>query len=513
MKNLMLLVIVSGFWLGPGFWAGPGFGAKALAAEPLAADPLATDPVATDPVFQDHFLDETLRVDYHHTGNATEEIIALDHLWRQGIYSGSRTHLIDRLNLGRYYAKAYDAESGRLLWSRGFDSYFGEWKTTAPALEGVRRTYHESVLMPFPKKPVVFALEVRGRDMQLREIFRAEIDPAFYGIRRDPLIDGVEVIRAAYHGDPHGRVDIAILGDGYTAAERDKFAADVQHFADLMLGYEPYAAMRDRFNIWGVLKPSAESGCDEPSRGVFVANELGSTFDSLNSPRYLLTEENRRIRDVAAHAPYDVLYIMVNSERYGGGGIYNLFCTFTAHNQWSDFVFLHEFGHSFAGLADEYYSSSTSYNDFYPAGQEPHERNITTDPRHPKWRHLLTDGVPLPTPWDKPRYDAMDAEYQQRRNKLNDKIAMLMQGGAPQGRIEAAKAEFEALSRSHQQEVDIWFQQRAHFGQVGAFEGGGYVSEGMYRSQIDCIMFTKGLKKFCAACVAGIREVTEQYTE
>ena len=474
---------------------------------------LAVTVQAADPSFEDHFLDETLRVDYHHTGNAQEEIIALDQLWRQGRYAGSRVHLIDGLNLGRYYAKVYEVGSGVLLWSRGFDSYFGEWKTTGPALEGVRRTYHESVLMPFPKRPVVFALEVRGKDMELREIFRTEIDPAFYGIRRDPLIDGVEVIETAVHGDPHGCVDIAILGDGYTAAERGKFAADVQHFADLMLGYEPYASMKERFNIRGVLKPSVDSGCDEPSRGVFVDNALGSTFDSLGSPRYLLTEENRRIRDVAAHAPYDVLYIMVNSERYGGGGIYNLFCTFTADNQWSDYVFLHEFGHSFAGLADEYYSSSTAYNDFYPAGREPNERNITIDPQNPKWRDLLTNGVPLPTPWDKAEYDAMDAVYQKRRGEMNGKIAELMQNGAPEDEVEAAKAEFEALSLRHQQEVDAWFLERAHFGQVGAFEGGGYVSEGMFRAQIDCIMFTKGLKEFCAACSGGIREVTEQYTE
>jgi len=474
---------------------------------------IATGPATADPAFDDHFLDETLRVDYHHTGHATEEIIALDQLWRQGIYAGSRTHLIDDLNLGRYYASVYDAQSGDLIWSRGFDSYFGEWKTTAAALDGVRRTYHESVLMPFPKKPVEFALEVRGKDMALREIFRTEIDPDFYGIRRDPLIDGVEVFETAVHGDPHGCVDIAILGDGYTAAERDKFASDVQHFADLMLGYEPYAGMRDQFNIRGVLKPSLESGCDEPSRGVYVDNALGGTFDSLGSPRYLLTEENRRIRDVAAHAPYDVLYIMVNSERYGGGGIYNLFCTFTSDNQWSDYVFLHEFGHSFAGLADEYYSSSTAYNDFYPAGQEPNERNITIHPQHPKWEAMLSDGVPRPTPWDKAEYDAMDGEYQRRRGEMNEQIAALMKGDAPAEEVEAAKAEFEVLSLAHQQKVDAWFTEREYFGKVGAFEGAGYVSEGMYRAQIDCIMFTKGLKEFCAACSAGIREVTEQYSE
>jgi len=320
----------------------------------------SADLVQAEPVFNEHFLDETLRIDYYHTGNSEEEIISLDQLWRQGIWSGSRLHLLDDLNLGRYYQKVYDAETGELLYSKGFDSYYGEWKTTGLAKEGVRRTYHESALIPYPQRPVEFALEVRDSNAELEEIFRVSIDPQWHMIRKDDLDEEVIVMKAAYHGDPHGRVDIAILGDGYTAAEEGKFRNDVQRFSDLMLSYEPYKSMADKFNIWGVLKPSQQSGCDEPSRGVHLNTALGSTFDSLGSERYMLTEDNRVIRDVAANAPYDVLYIMVNHERYGGGGIYNLFCTFTSDNQWSEFVFLHEFGHSFAGLADEYYSSSTS---------------------------------------------------------------------------------------------------------------------------------------------------------
>jgi IgA Peptidase M64/Peptidase M64 N-terminus len=474
-----------------------------------------TGSVAADPVFSHHFRDETLRVDYYHTGNSEEEIISLDQMWRQGIWSGSRIHLIDDLDLGRYYTKVYDAESGELLFSKGFDSYYGEWKTTGLAAEGVRRTYHESALIPFPRRPVEFVLERRQRDMTLKEIYRVSIDPEWHMIREDPLDEDVIVMEAVKHGDPHGCVDIAILGDGYTADEEGKFRDDVQRFADLILGYEPYKSMADKFNIWGVLKPSQESGCDEPSRGVHVNTALGSTFDSLGSERYMLTEDNRVIRDVAANAPYDVLYIMVNHERYGGGGIYNLFCTFTSDNQWSPYVFLHEFGHSFAGLADEYYSSSTAYNDFYPAGVEPHERNITTlpDPDNCKWKHLATSGVAIPTPWRKTEYDLMDREYQRNRGMMNHKIASLMTGGGSEKEIAAAKAESEAWSKSHQDRVDEWFQGSEFIGQVGAFEGAGYVSEGMYRSQLDCIMFTKGLKSFCAACSEGIREVTGRYTE
>lgn len=471
--------------------------------------------VSADPVFSHHFRDETMRIDYFHTGNSEEEIISLDQVWRQGTWAGSRIHLIDDLDLGRYYTKIYDAENGELLYSKGFDSYYGEWKTTGPAAEGIRRTYHESALIPYPRRTVEFALEVRQKDMTLKEIYRVSIDPSWHMIRKDALDDDVIVFKAAYHGNSHGCVDIAILGDGYTANEVDKFKTDVQRSADLMLSYEPYKSMADKFNIWGVLKPSQESGCDEPSRGVHRNTSLGSTFDSLGSERYLLTEDNRAIRDVAANAPYDVLYIMVNHERYGGGGIYNLFCTFTSNNQWSPFVFLHEFGHSFAGLADEYYSSSTAYNDFYPSGMEPHERNITAllDPGNPKWKELITPGAPLPTPWRKAEYDAMDAEYNKGRAEQNKRIAQLMNNGGSEEEIAEAKAAGEVWSKSHQAKVDEWFISSEFFGQVGAFEGAGYVSEGMYRSQLDCIMFTKGLKKFCAACSAGIREVTLRYTE
>ncbi len=470
-------------------------------------------PAAAD--FEKDFRDETLRIDYYHTGNSGEEIISLDQMWRQGTWAGSRKHLIDDLNLGRYYIKVYDADDGRLLFSRGFDSYYGEWKTTGLAAEGVRRTYHESALIPFPRRTVEFALEVRGADMNLSEIYRVKIDPEWYMIREDTLDEDVLVIKEVDHGDPHGRVDIAILGEGYTAGEEDKFRADIKRFADVMMGHEPYQSLADKFNIWGVLKPSQESGCDEPSRGVHVNTALGCTFDSLGSERYMLTEDNRVIRDVAANAPYDVLYIMVNHERYGGGGIYNLFCTFTSDNQWSPYVFLHEFGHSFSGLADEYYSSSTAYNDFYPPGREPNERNITTlqDPAELKWKHLGDGKAELPTPWDKKTYDQMDGEYQAGRAKLNQKIADLMKNGGSEADIEAAKAEGEAWSMSQQLKVDEWFQKSGFLGQVGAFEGAGYVSEGMYRSELDCIMFTKGMKKFCAACVGGIEEITERYTE
>jgi hypothetical protein len=464
--------------------------------------------------FDELFHDETLRIDYNHTGNAAEEFVALDQLWRQGIWAGSRTHLIDDLDLGGYYAKIYDAASGNLIWSKGFSSYFGEYRTTGPAGQGVMRTYHESVLAPLPRVQVEFALESRDADGILVEFYRTAIDPESWEVRRDPAPSGIIVVEGAIGGDPHGCVDVAIVGEGYTTDEIAKFEADVNRFSDLMVGHEPYASYRDQVNVRGVLLPSQESGCDEPSRGVHKRTSLGCTFDSLGSERYMLTEDNRAMRDVAQAVPYDVLYIMVNHERYGGGGIYNLFCTFTSDNQWSEYVFLHEFGHSFAGLADEYYTSNVAYTDFYPPGYEPRDRNITalTDPATLKWSDLATGGD-LPTDWNKAAYDAMDIAYQQKRGDINSRIGELMRSGAPQGEVDALVAEGEKLSLEHQREVDAWFSDNPAKDVVGAFEGAGYSSEGLFRSQLDCIMFTKGIKPFCAACRRGIVEIIERYGE
>jgi hypothetical protein len=472
-------------------------------------------PAPGDPDFDVFFRDETLRVDYYHTGNAQDEFAALDQVWRQGTWAGSRRHLIDRLGVGSYEARAYDAVTGALLFSRGFDSYFGEYRTTDEAGRGVRRTYHESVLMPLPKAKIRFTLEARGREGARHELLAVEIDPDAWSVRRDPLPAGVTLVEAARHGDPHTMVDIAILAEGYTAAQEGKFRADLARFTRALLGHEPYASLADRFNVWGVFQPSQESGCDEPSRGIFRHTALGTTYDSLGSERYLLTEDNRAMRDIAAHAPYDVLYIMVNQERYGGGGIYNLFCTFVSDNQWSDYIFLHEFGHAFAGLADEYYTSSTAYNDFYPRGVEPVEANITAllDPANLKWRDLVTAGTPIPTPWEKAGFDAMDNAYQKLRGELNDRIETRMRDGAPAVEVEQLKEESEARSLAHAKKVDAYLARGAWAGRVGVYEGAGYSSEGLYRAQTDCIMFSKGIKPFCAACARHIALVVEQYSE
>ncbi len=464
--------------------------------------------------FEDYFVDKTMRIDYFHITDSQEEFITLDQIYEQGIWAGSKRNLIDRFDNGRYYVEICDSSSGQLIFSRGFDSYCAEYKTTAQALEGIKRTYHESVLIPYPKKKISFRLEVRNRKNILQLLFSLDIDPFAIDIIREHLEEGVKVFEIIKNGEPHNKVDIAFIGEGYTIREEEKFKADLERFAGVFFRQEPYKTYRESFNIYGVFKPSNDSGCDEPRRQIFKKTALNATFNSLGSERYLLTEDNKSLRDIAAHVPYDTLFIMVNHKRYGGGGIYNLYCTFTVDNQWFEYLFLHEFGHSFTGLGDEYYTSSVAYNDFYPRGVEPTEPNITAllDPKKLKWNDLLTPGVEIPTPWKKKDFEEMDNAYQKIRREINTKIAGMKREGAPQAEVEKVEQEADFLSREHTEKVNAYFQKSQFKDKVGAFEGAGYSAQGLYRPMLDCLMFTKGKKPFCKVCEQAIVRVIKYYS-
>jgi hypothetical protein len=467
-----------------------------------------------DVPFDKYFVDKTMRVDYFHFGNAKEEEISLDRVYEQGTWAGSRRNLIDPFNVGRYAYKVYDSASGTLVFSKGFDSYFAEYKTTEAASRGLKRTYHETALFPFPKARVKFVVEVRDRQNALQPVFSAEVDPADILINREPLAEGVKVFEVLKSGDPHKKVDVAFVAEGYTAAEEDKLKADLERFRGVFFKIEPYKSHQDRFNFYGVFKPSRDNGCDEPSHGVYKNTAVGATFDSLGSERYLLTEDNKSLRDIAAHVPYDALFIMVNHKRYGGGGIYNLYCTFTVDNQWYEYLFLHEFGHSFAGLGDEYYTSEVAYNDFYPKGLEPLERNITAllDPKRLKWNRLVSPGVAVPTLWEKEEFDRMDNDYQKVRREINTKIAAMKRSGAAAEDVAKVEEESERMSREHAEKVDQFLMKSRFWGKVGAFEGAGYSARGLYRPAVDCLMFSKGAKPFCRVCEEAVAQVVEYYS-
>jgi len=466
--------------------------------------------------FTKFFEDAVMRIDYIHMGNSVNEEICIDRIFRYEGWSRNNKNLIDPFNNGRYYIRVYSVTAGELIFSKGFDSYFGEYQTSGPAIGGIRKAYHETAVIPFPKDKIKFVVEKRNRMNRFDVVFSQEIDPREPNIIFETLNDpAVRIVKAFTGGDPASRVDIAILAEGFTLSEYDKFVDDVEKFKGYFFEQEPYKSLKQSFNIYGVFKPSVESGTDEPRAGFFRNTILNTTFNSLGSERYLLTEDNKAIQDLAAYVPYDAIYVMVNHKRYGGGGIYNSFCTFTADAQFSKYLFLHEFGHSFGGLADEYYTSSTAYNDFYPAGIEPNEANITAlrDKEYLKWADLLTPGIEIPTPWEKADYDKMDIEWQVQRAELNNNITRLKKEKADPQIIAMAEADYSMKDKAHSENVDQFLAGSKFTGQVGAFEGAGYVSTGLYRPMLDCIMFTKGDKPFCKVCEAHLIKVISFYAE
>jgi hypothetical protein len=478
-----------------------------LLSTPALADDLAG--------FDRPFVDATLRVDYLQGGDAAEEFVVLDRLHRQGGWAGSRTHRVDPFEVGRTLVEVREVGTDALLFSRRLDSYFGEYRTTTEAGKGIKRIYHASALVPFPKAKVKLRIKARQKDRADKTLLETEVDPDAPTISREPANKAVEVLDVHDSGDPHGKVDVAIVAEGYTLADEAKLKADLERFKGTFFSIEPFASAKGRFNLRGVWLPSQDRGCDEPSRGIWKSTAVGASFDALGSERYMLTEDNKALRDVAGHAPYDVLYIMVNSPRYGGGGIYNLYCTFTADNQWSPYVFLHEFGHHFAALADEYYTSSVAYNDFFPAGVEPVEPNVTAllDPSKLKWKSLVTPGTPLPTPWGKTIFDAKEIAFQKEREALNARIGEASRSGKPAPEVDALKAEAERLSLDHSREMDALLVNSPLADKVGAFEGAGYTSKGLYRPSLDCIMFSKGAKPFCPVCRRALERVIDYYGE
>lgn len=468
--------------------------------------------INSGPVFSNFFEDGTLRIDYFHSGNAISETVKIDNFYSYDTWAGSKSKLLDQLNYGSYYYKIYDQKKGQLIYSKGFDSYFKEYQLTTPAINGIIKQFHESAIIPFPKRSIEFVLEKRSNDGIMMEVYRTIINPAdAIEAISDPE---VHVYTSLDNGNPNIKADVLIVGEGYTKDEEQKFQDDLHRFTGIFFKAEPCKSFKDHFNIRGVLKPSIDSGVDEPGGGIDKNTAVNASFNALGSERYLLTEDNKSLRDIAGHAPYDALYIMVNHSRYGGGGIYNFYCVYTSDNIDSEYLMVHEFGHSFFGLADEYYTSSTAYNDFYPQGYEPNEPNITAllDPENLKWKHLLTKGIEVPTPWGKKLYDSLDNAWQLERMKMNNEIAGLRRTDASEKEIYTAIERYNLKSIKRNKEVEDFLEHGELAGKVGAFEGAGYASSGLYRSSINCIMFSR-TDYFCPVCQEAMIRVIKSYSE
>ena len=440
----------------------------------------------------------TWRLDFYATGGPGIEAYSFDRLVVEPLaWPDTRAHDVDTRLTGNYRFEVVDA-TGRVIFARGYDPAFAEWVTTAE-VKRLRRTFSDSLRFPALAAKATIVLKKRDPEGAYKEVWRHDVDPA------DPFIDRATPPRQALveiekHGDPQTKVDLLLLGDGYTADDcRRTFPAHARRAATALFALEPFRSRRDAFNVWGLCPPSAQSGIASPSRGIYRRTPAGAAHDAFGSERYILTFENRAWRDIAAWAPYEYVTILANGDTYGGGGLYNVYSTAAAGNDFAEYLFVHEFAHHFAGLADEYYTSPVAYE---PPERivEPWPANVTAsaDPAKVKWHDLLTPGVPVPTPWPKDTYEAMSKDFQSRRVRIRAE--------------KRPEAEMTRLFREEQEATMKLLSSAEHHGKVGVFQGANYDAKAFYRPEIDCIMFTRDKVPFCRVCQRALGEVIDRHT-
>jgi len=403
--------------------------------------------------FDDYFLDKSLRIDYYHFGDSQNDYYAIDELIEEPYWGGSKKNLIDEFNFGDYIIKVFDSASGKLIFSKTYTTLFSEWQTVEEA-KRITKGFNEAVVIPYPKNNI--RVEFYSRDKKNNPVKKLEyeIDPSDYFIKKDNRhkYNSFEVLK---NGDPSVKVDLVIIPEGYTAEEMEKFKTDCKKFAGHLFNSSPYKENKDKFNIYGVEAPSKDSGTDIPAKGIWKNTLLNSNFYTFDLERYLMTEDYKTVCDVAANVPYDHIIILVNSDIYGGGAIYNHYSVCVREHRFEEYIFTHELGHGFAGLADEYYTSDVAYEEFYSLDVEPLEPNLTTLVNfETKWKEMVNDTIPIPTP--------MKEEYKNV---------------------------------------------------VGVFEGGGYTAKGVYRPEIDCTMHSISVNNFCEICYKTIEKIIKFYSE
>ena len=427
-------------------------------SRPTAAPYHAREP-ARELRYEDWFESTAMRVDLFHTGTDTENLYGLDEIVREPAWPGTKRYLIEPFGYGTYRFRILDAATSTEIFRMGYSTLFEEWTGTEEAVRKIRRTMSESVRFPWPKKPVTLEIDHRGRDGKFQPIYSLGIDPASHLVNRARKHRSFKVVELVPGPEPDRAMDIVILPEGYTREETDKLRDDLARFAGRLVDQEPFKSNRGRLHVRGIMAFSNQSGVSEPRKGVFLDTLLGASFNTFDSPRYLTLMHTKTMREVASLVPYDNVFVMVNTARYGGGGVYNQWSVFTSDNEYDDYVMLHEFGHHMGGLGDEYYDSAMTMDEdaLYPPGVEPWEPNITAflgkQRKNVKWNALIKEDTPLPTP------------------------------------------ETEAYAST-----------------VGVFEGAGYKAKGLYRPQEDCKMFHKGLVPFCAVCTRSLEAMMRYYT-
>ena len=403
--------------------------------------------------FTDFFQDKTLRIDYFFTGDAKHQAIYLDELSRLPSWAGRRHHLSELPLEGNGQIIITDLETGKCIYKTSFSSLFQEWLSTDEAKE-TAKGFENSFLVPYPQR----SAEI---EIILFSPSRKVIANLKHTVRPDDILIHE---RGTSHVTPHKYIqksgneadciDVAILAEGYTATEMGLFYKDAEKACESLFFYEPFKSMKNKFNIIAVASLSEDSGVSVPRKNDWKHTAFGSHFDTFYSDRYLTTCRVKSIHNVLAGIPYEHIIIIANTEEYGGGGIYNSYTLTAAHHPTFKPVVVHEFGHSFAGLGDEYFYEDDVMTDTYPLNVEPWEPNITTRiDFSSKWKDMLSAATPVPTP-------------PQVSNKYP----------------------------------------------VGVYEGGGYSAKGIYRPSFDCRMRTNEYPEFCPVCQRAIRRIIDFHT-
>jgi hypothetical protein len=440
----------------------------------------------------------TMRVDYVHVGNALESRYALEGIVIEALpWPGNPAHPIDNTNRGSSFFEIVDPKTNTVSYSRGFSTLFGEWRTTDEA-QRMSRGFQESLRFPMPSAPVRVRVLERDERNSFSVVWSIEVDPASRDIVRKQAPAPAKPIAIVNNGPSPQKVDLLILGDGYTAAQMEKFQADAKRLSAHLFTVSPFKERAKDFNVWALAVPTLETGVSRPSDDKYRWSALGTRYDIFGSERYLLTLDNRALREIAQHAPYEFVEILVNNDTYGGGGIFGWYSTAAVGSEWAEYLFVHEFGHHFAALADEYYTSPVAYQTG-EARPEPWEPNVTAlrDPKQLKWHNSVTAGTPLPTPWPKQDFEAYEREYQKTRAQLR--------------KDHRPEAEMNALFRKELADTQEMFSAATHRNAVGAFEGANYAAGGYYRPAMQCIMFNR-TEQFCEICRQAIEEIIDLYT-
>lgn len=405
--------------------------------------------------FSDHFRDSTLRVDYLRTGCKKHDTCTLSRfVFQNDSWAGSLTQLIDPIDNGEYRIVVTDPSTGQMLYSRCYNTLFEEYRSTIPSRKRDSiATFEETMLVPFPKHKVNICLQKRDKKNIFFTSAQFPFDPATF--RNGRLLSGKKPIELLNNGDPHKKIDVVIVAEGYGKKDASKMKEDFQKFAQYTLEQEPFKSRSNDFNIWGVGILMNESGVTDPNQNRFVESAVGSSYNTFNMDRYLMTTNIFRLHDLLRGVPYDHIIIMANCDTYGGGAIYNYYA-FSAVQEMSMWILPHELGHSIGGLADEYVEDDSNYNHRY-VDIEPLEPNITSLYNFDsKWKDIVPEGTPIPT------------EPVKGLGKRDN-------------------------------------------GPIGVYEGAGYLEKGCYRPCTKCMM--RDYAAFCPVCTKRLHEIFDLYVK